>query len=244
MTTVFKIVFICFMVVLASACNKENLCDCIKSTGPIVKEKRSLENFYQLEVRKNVIVTLYQDTINYVEVEAGNHLIGLIRTDVKDGILKITNDNTCNWVRSYDIAVKVNVHLKKISHIEHYGSEELNCGNQLEADVLDIFDNNSADIHMNVRATKLLARQMIGGGDIYLSGSSRFCYTYGGSFGYIYAQEMVSDSVQVDHRGTGEIHVSPIFWLGVNIEDRGNVYYTGQPVIDVVIKGEGKLLYE
>ncbi|MEO8085409.1 MAG: head GIN domain-containing protein [Bacteroidota bacterium] len=232
------------LVLLFACCSKENGCDCVKSTGPIVTEKRSIGEFDRIEVRKNVIVTLVQDTINYVEVEAGSHLIDLVKTEVNNGILKITNDNTCNWVRSYDIEVKASVHLKKISRIDHFGSKEINCSNKLEVDVLDVYENNSADIHLNVAANRMLARQMIGGGDIYLTGSARFCYTYGGSFGYIYASDLISDSVQVDHRGTGEIHVNPASWLGVYIADRGNVYYKGSPEILSDIKGTGRLYHE
>lgn len=225
-------------------CKKDNMCDCIKSTGTVVSEKRSLGDFSSLEVRKNVIVTLYQDTINYVEVEAGSNLIDLVRTEVNDGILKITNDNTCNWVRSYDIEVHARVHLKNISLIEHYGSEEINCGNTLKGDFIDVYENNSADIHLNLDIVQVYARQMIGGGDIYLTGRCRFLYTFGGSFGYIYGKDMLSDSVLVDHRGTGDIHVSPITWMKVNIEDRGNVYYSGSPAVESYLNGTGKLYRE
>ncbi len=236
----------CFLagLLVLQGCEEENMCDCIKSTGSVVSEKRSLNDFSSLEVRKNVIVTLYQDTVNYVEVEAGSNLIGLVRTEVTDGILKITNDNTCNWVRSYDIKVHARVHLKNISLIEHYGSEEINCGNVLKGEFIDVYENNSADIHLNLDVVQVYARQMIGGGDIYLSGHSRFLYTFGGSFGYIYAKEMVSDSVLVDHRGTGDIHVSPTTWMKVNIDDRGNVYYSGSPVVVSYLNGTGELYRE
>jgi hypothetical protein len=234
---------VCFAAVI-SGCAKENMCDCVKSTGSIIKEIRTPGDFDKLEVRKNVVVTLYQDSVNYIELEAGSHLMDLIRTDVENGTLKITNDNTCNWVRSYDIEVHAAVHLKKLSRIEHYGSEEISCSNTLVTDVIDIFENNSADIHLQLDAKQVFARQMIGGGDIYLSGKAGFSYNYGGSFGYVYAQDLVSDSVQVDHRGTGEVHVHPVSWLGVYIADRGNVYYSGEPVVSSVITGTGKLYHE
>lgn len=230
--------------VLFAGCRKENMCDCMKSTGEDVKEIRTLNDFSKIEVRKNVFVTLFQDTINYAEVEAGSHLVDLIRTDVENGILKITNDNTCNWVRSYDREIHVNVHLKKLSQLDHYGSEEINCANTLITGFIDIFENNSADIHLMLDAHDVYARQMIGGGDIYLSGRSVFNYNFGGSFGYIHAEDLVSDSVQVDHRGTGDVHVRPVSWLGVYLADRGNVYYSGNPVVESVINGTGKLIHE
>ncbi len=230
--------------VFIASCEKENMCDCMKSTGPIVTERRSLDSFHRIEVRKNVIVTLYQDTVEYVEVEAGSHLIDLVETEVNNGVLLITNLNKCNWVRSYDIEIHARVHLKNIDYIDHYGSEEISSADTLHIDYLDIRQNNNADIHLLMNANQVLARQMVGGGDIYLSGNSQFCYTFGGSFGYIDARNLVSNEVQVDHRSTGEIHVHAVSSLHVYISGKGNVYYRGTPVISSEITGSGNLIPE
>jgi hypothetical protein len=238
------IFFICWFALILSGCEQENMCDCVKSTGSIVSEKRSIGDFEKLEVRKNVIVTLVQDTVNYVEVEAGDHLIGLIKTEVENGILKITNDNTCNWVRSYDIAVRARVHLKKLMEIDHYGSEEISCENTLVTDFIDVYEYNSADIRLSLDAGEVFVREMVGGGDIYLSGHAHSGYCFGSSFGYIYANSLLSDSIVIDQRGTGDIHVHPALWLKVNIEDRGSVYYSGNPVVEAYLNGSGKLYHE
>jgi hypothetical protein len=234
-----------FLLLIASSCKKENMCDCLKSTGNVVTEKRVLADFHAMEVRKNVIVTLVQDTLNYAEIEAGSQLIDLIETEVVDGILKISNNNICNWVRSYDVEVNVRVHLKSISSIEHFGSGEIRCANVLIIDQLDVRENNSADIKLNLRARRVFARLMNGGGDIYLDGQSDFCYAYSASFGYIYARNLTADSVQVDHRGSGDMHVHPVNWFSVYLADRGDVYYRGNPqYVGSVLDGIGRLIKE
>ena len=156
MRSFFLFSFLFCFIFLGPGCKKENLCDCVKSTGEIVTEKRSLADFDQVEVRKNVLVTLYQDTVNYIEVEAGSHLIDLVRSDVSGGVLKITNDNTCNWVRSYDIKIYASVHVKKLSRIEHYGSEEIHCATPLKTDYLEVNEDNSADIHLLLDAGQVV----------------------------------------------------------------------------------------
>ena len=77
------------------------MCDCLKSTGDIIKEQRFVKDFTTLVVHDNIFVTLTQDTENSLEVEAGENLLSLIKTDVDGGTLTITNDNSCNWVLSY-----------------------------------------------------------------------------------------------------------------------------------------------
>src|SRR5262245_51383068 len=126
---VFPSVTFFLVAIFFSGCEKENMCDCLKSTGKIITEKRPLAEFSQLEVRKNVSVTLYKDTVNYAEVEAGENLIALVRTEISDGILKITNDNVCNWVRSYKKEIHVNLHFKELSYVRHYGSKEISSNN-------------------------------------------------------------------------------------------------------------------
>jgi hypothetical protein len=171
-------------------------------------------------------------------------LIDLVETEVSNGVLSITNLNTCNWVRSYDIEINVHVHLKNLDYLDHYGSEEIKCADTLNINNIDIRENNSADIYLLMNAREVYARQMSGGGDIYLSGSSEFCYTFGGMFGYIYAQDLISNSVHVDNRSSGEIHVHALSQLGAYIGGEGNVYYRGFPVISSEIAGTGKLIHE
>jgi hypothetical protein len=95
-----------------------------------------------------------------------------------------------------------------------------------------------------MNAEQVYARQMTGAGDIYLSGRSEFCYTFGGTFGYIYAQDFISNSVHVDNRNSGDIHVHPLSSLGVYIGGSGNVYYSGSPAIVSEISGTGRLMQE
>src|SRR3954465_11217106 len=99
----FRISILVFLssLIFFSSCKKENRCDCIKRTGDIVTEIRSLKAFDRLQVEENVNVFLTQDSIQEVKVEAGEHLISLVETAIVDGTLTIRNKNKCNWARAY-----------------------------------------------------------------------------------------------------------------------------------------------
>ncbi len=55
------------------SCKKENRCDCIKRTGPIVKETRVLAEFTRVEAEDNLNVFITQDTVQEVVIEAGEN---------------------------------------------------------------------------------------------------------------------------------------------------------------------------
>src|ERR1035437_4176093 len=92
-----KISVALFLVALFSTCKKENLCDCIKRTGAIVTETRTINGFDSIVVQDNMNVFIIQDPNFEVKVEAGKNIVPLITTSVVNGTLTISNNNRCNW---------------------------------------------------------------------------------------------------------------------------------------------------
>ena len=82
------------IVLVQPACNPV---ECFKRTGNIVKEDMQVADFTTIMINDNVEVLLRNDSSNIVTVEAGSNLIQSIKTEVEGDILKITNENTCNW---------------------------------------------------------------------------------------------------------------------------------------------------
>src|SRR6187402_160202 len=64
---------------------------------------------YRTDLMCNADVIIHPDTVNRIRVTCGSNLIGKIETEITDGILRIRNNNHCNWVRSFDPYIKVEV---------------------------------------------------------------------------------------------------------------------------------------
>jgi hypothetical protein len=229
---------------LSISCNKENLCDCLKSTGAIITEHRLLSDFTQVNVNKNVSVTLYQDTVNYADVEAGENLISLVKTDISNGVLNITNENTCNWVRSYKKEINVMLHFKNLVYVRNYASKDITCAKTIISPFIDAETYGSGDIHLSIQGTTSYTGLFANAGDIYMEGSVVKSLVFSQSFGFVYEQNLQSDSCAVDQRGTGDLYVSAKDWLRASISKEGNVYYTGNPVISSSFYGSGKLIHQ
>jgi len=77
---------------LVAGCSKKKN-DCMKSTGKIVFEERTVGSFKTLEVYNNVNVIVTHGTTYAVTVEAGENLLEKITVDVKGDTLVIKNKN-------------------------------------------------------------------------------------------------------------------------------------------------------
>src|SRR6267378_7712006 len=88
---ILAILTVCFFF----TCKKENLCDCLKRTGDIVRQERKLthvRNFNFGTGKLNCFIT--RDSVCKIVVEAGSNLVNLVKTEVRNDTLFITNHNT------------------------------------------------------------------------------------------------------------------------------------------------------
>ena len=83
-------------VFLFLSCHNENKCDCLKSTGDIITEARSISGFNKISVEDNINLFITEDSAFSLTVEAGSNLMNFIKTDVTDSCLYLQNKNKCN----------------------------------------------------------------------------------------------------------------------------------------------------
>lgn len=238
--------FIPFIIVLLffASCKKENRCDCIKRTGPIIEDKRIVGEFHKIKAEDNVEVFIIQDSINEVVVKAGKNIAPLIKTTIEDGTLIIRNKNRCNWSRSYKKEISVYVKFKDLKWIINEGTSNITSLNTVLQDTLDIQTTNSGDLNLKIQSYRLLSH-IFGSGDIRLSGNT---YEHGcnvGGTAYMYAKELQTSYTYIDTHtiGPSEIYCSGM--LICAIRRKGNVYCYGNPTsVQKIIEGSGQLILE
>jgi hypothetical protein len=226
-----------------STCKKENLCDCFKGTGKDVTEERDIRGFNKLFVENKVDVHLTQGAEFKVSVVAGKHVIKLIKTELKDGVLKISDHNTCDFTRSYKRKVTVYVTMPYLRDLNNDGVGEIYMDNQFTCDTLHYYMSNSGDLHLNVNANQLYGA-MHGNGDVYLTGTVNQNVMFAGGQGYFYAFDAVSHNVVLTLKTSGrmEVNVNNDMKIDMNERSTGDVYYKGHPVkIFGAILGKGKV---
>lgn len=240
----FSPVFRMFLCILLLASCSDKDCDCLNGNGPVMTENRTSDNFNTLSVKGDVNVVLTPSDTAFLKVETGLHLMDNIKTEIKDSTLYIKNDTKCNWLRSYDIPVKVYIGIKNLQYILFKSNGTMTSSDTLRMPTLNInvWDGSgSINLKMNSKATFIAMN--IGAVDITLSGKSEQLYFYNASYGPIYANNLNTNYCYLTNRGFNDCYVHCNGELDVRVESIGNVYYSGNPQpVKYERTGKGKLI--
>ncbi len=223
-----NISFLFFVLLFFNACKKENLCDCFKRTGKIVQEERMITGFSQLLIMDNINAYIVEDSIFNVIVEAGENIVPLIKTEIDGTTLVCTNDNRCNWTRSYDKPMNVYIHMPKIERIESNGTGNIKSLNTITTPFFYIQTKNSGDVEITLNS-KELRTAMHGSSDLTLHGTVNNHECDIGGTGYLRAVDLISGYTFVHTYTIGLCYVYAKDILICNIDQKGDVFCYGAP---------------
>ena len=223
--------------VLLWGCQKENVWDCVKSTGPVQTEIRPLAPFRTLRIFDNVAVTVVEDSIHFAEVTAGENLHKKLITEVRNGELTVRNINKCNWVRSYKNPLQIRLHVAKLKDVFHDGDVLLKSENRFPADTLFLHVTGAGDTELELE-TETVWLDMYELGDVRLSGNNRSLTAFVLSNGSLKAEGLLNEEafVKITDQGQAFLQVSKL--LTAEINGLGNVYFTG-PTPQIRTSGNG-----
>jgi hypothetical protein len=229
------------LIVFLHSCKKENSCDCFKSTGSIVTEKREITGFDRIIAEDNINVFIIQDTVFEVKVEAGNNLISNIQTELLGSTLILRNKNTCNWVRSYDQPFNVYLRMPVIKYVTSDGTGDIKSLNVITTDTFDVETRAAGNISLIVNNSKI-SSHIYGSGDLTLNGITHEHSCSIGGLAYLYCMGLQTSYTYVHSYTTGICYVSATDFLTCQIDNVGDVYcYRNPPTIQKKINGDGQL---
>ena len=241
-STALLILLAAFGLISALSCNKESRWDCIKLNGKRATELRALPAFTKIYINDNIDVYITQGNTQEVKIEAGDNLIPLIKTVVDSGVLNLSNDNHCNWARSYKKGI-INIYITMpvLRYIWHFGSGLLKSTDTIYCDTLDIWAHQTGDAEMTVNANLVYAN-MHTTADLTLHGKSGLLGCYHTGEGYLHCEDFDVDYYWTHAKTSGNEYLHVNTGLSARIDWEGNIYYTGNAVTEVTGEGKGKLI--
>jgi len=227
-----------------NSCKKENMGDCLKSTGDITTEERVAGQFHRILLEDDINLIITQDTFCKIEIEAGENLIPLVNTVIEGDTLTITNGNTCNWVRSYKNEINVFVTVKDLRILTYSGSGNITSTNTIKTNNFLVEQKSgSGNIDISIDTDTSDMQYHTGAGDITLSGKSEMSFLYNSSNGFLYCSDLQTTKTFVSNSGTGDIYLNVDSSLIAFIHFVGSIFYKGNPSeIEEVNDGTGKLI--
>jgi len=227
------------------SCKKENMCDCVKSSGPRNVIYHDVKGFTFLEVKDKMNVYLTQGPEFEVRVEAGRNLQPLIKAELDGKTLRVFNTNRCNWVRGYKQEIDVYITAPYFEHIMHRGVGPIKSLNTITQDLLTCKTANSGEIRLDLNTDMILCSAH-GNGDIYLTGRVHSLHNDYTGTNYLYAADLKVDSYIYLHSvSIGHAYVNAPLngQMDILMEKDGNIYYKGNPSrINLTKNGKGNLI--
>lgn len=238
------------MILLLAACDKAG--DCVKSTGEMTSKSYSGLTFHKILVNKGIGLVISQGPDSNVEVRTGVNLIDDISVTAVDGLLTLTDNTTCNWVRDYgqtivyitapdltDIISKTevditsqgtlsfpNLHVTSLDEIDGFGGAGT-CDFRLAVDNASLYvETNNVSRFFISGHTETLTLGFYEGDGIF------------------HGEDLAADVAHVYHRGVNDITVHPINALDGDLFSLGNLYSVGRPPqVNVVQHYRGQLFF-
>lgn len=234
------------VIALLWGCTKQQMDDCITSSGPDAVIERSIDDFTSLETTDKFKVVLFQDsTAADIIITGPRNLLGQITTKVEEGKLSLKNSNTCNFVRSFSREVEIRVNAPSLRKLIVNSASTVETAKQLELDELNILHQALSDIKLDVDVEGDLYVQSFNSSTTILSGQAGALKGSIEDVSDLDARDLLADEVLIDTHTPLDIYVNGKDILFIKIFNQGNVYYVSEPLIykDLNVKsGSGDLI--
>lgn len=240
-------ILIVFLLVL-SGCRKDQWNDCFQGTGKDVTETRLLGSFSKINIGEKFDITLVQDTSQpeQVKITAGEHIIKQLVTEVKNNTLTIKNRNTCNFVRSYDRKIAIEIRIKYLDDIELFSVSNITAPDTLHFELRTVKVKNLGLGNVNLKINAgILDVQSINSGNIFLEGFVNILSCSIEEVSVLDARKLLCDDIYLDSHTPLDCFLNPKNKLSVKIFNKGNILYLTEPSILKEIteqRGGGQLL--
>lgn len=246
------IVLTVILVSLFVSCDSENASDCFQSTGEITRQEVSVSEFSSIAVFENVALVIKQGNTQKVEIETGENLRNEVAAVVEDEQLLLTDTNDCNYVRDYGTTV-VYVTTPNLTSIRSSTGFPIQSDGVLAFESLSLLSESFTDpeaettdgeFNLELDVTSL---SMTSNGISYfkLKGSAEsFNISIAAGDSRVEAEELITQRVIFNHRGSNDILVNPQESLTGVLRGTGDLQSFNRPAtVDVEELYNGRLIF-
>jgi putative autotransporter adhesin-like protein len=184
--------------------------------GPRVTQTRDVDAFTRIDNDSSVDIRLHVGEPQRVRVRAGENVIGDVRTEVRDGTLRVRFDHS--GLGGDDVVVEASV--PELAGVAVSGSGDVDADG-IRGDAFEVRNDGSADIALT-GSTGRLALDLDGSGDANVAG-------------------LVARAARVSVTGSGDASVRADDRLDVELDGSGDLEYRGNPRVTKTDDGSGDI---
>lgn len=247
------LIFPFLSLLLLTGCNTEDAPDCFQTAGRIVEKEIPVEPFDELIVYKNINLFIEQGEEHKVIVETGENLMSEISAEVVDGRLILRNDNSCNFVRDYNIT-DIHVTVPDLTWLQNAGNRLIKSEGELhfpniwlrslnQERAKGVYTVGDFDLYLVSDYVRVTGDDF---SNFFLQGETDYLNLFmANGDGRVEARDLVAGTVEIQHRGTNKLIVNPQEMLKGEIRSTGDVISVNRPpVVEVEVFYSGKLIFK
>jgi len=228
------------------SCGTDRNDDCITTMGNVSNELRSVDEFSKLYVEDRIKVVLIQDSskAGTLELTGPENLLAQVTSEIQDGELRLRNRNTCNFVRSFDYELKVNVFINTLDRLTVESIAEVSCIDTILVNRLEIYHFALSDIDLKLSGEEVYV-QSRNSAETRLSGDIRVLKGSIEEISNLLALDLQCEEVLLDSHTKLNCELNASKGLYIKIFNSGDVLYKSEPTdykIVEVSTGTGRLL--
>ncbi len=211
--------------------------NCIEGTGEMVSDKRPIDGAEGVELNLDADVSIVKGDVEVINIVAQQNILEKIKTDVDDGIVKISSEGCFD---SHE-PIKILVTVPDIKKLELNGSGRIWVPDTFAVDEVELVMNGSGTIDAKLIAANIESK-VRGSGRIVLAGSANVQSAVIAGSGDILGEKLPCNEAEVKIAGSGNASVYAIKTLEIKIAGSGTVKYKGKPELKSNVTGSGKVV--
>jgi len=235
------------------SCGPDSNLDCFQQSGTIVQTEFNVRPFRKIIAFERVQLIVSYGETQKVMVETGANLLNEIQVKVEDSILKISDGNSCNFVRDIP-STRVFVTSPNINEIRNGSSFAVKSSGTLtyprlvlisiDESVEGLFHNDGGfDMDLDIGSLRVdvngVSKTVLRGKSVYTS------FIISDSDSRIEAENLIVENLYIFHRGTNNMIVNPIQSIRGEIRSLGDVISINTPPrVEVEELYTGRLIFE
>lgn len=246
-------IFLISASLLFTSCNSENVPDCFKNEGDLIREEVTVPGFDRITVFEGIELILSSGTEQRVEIETGEFLRKEVSAKVEDGRLILRDGNGCNLFRDYNVT-KIYVTTPDLAEIRSSTGFPIRSDGPLPFTditlISESFNNpetettdGSFDLELDSQSVRVVVN---GIAYFKLSGATQnLNIQIAAGDSRIEAENLTAQNIVIDHRGSNDILINPQQSLQGVIRGTGDVLsFNRPPIVDVEVIFRGQLIFE
>ncbi len=189
----------------------------LAGSGVRKTEKRDLKSFNAIDTTGSYEINVTCQKPASFEIEADDNILPLIKTEVRDGVLFVSNDQPYHSSKS----VMLRINLPDLNAVSTHGAGQIK-----------IVDANSNDLKID----------STGAASVNASGKVKTVTISTTGAGEVDTSKLQAEKAKVQATGAANVDVFASDQLDVNVAGAGNVTYSGNPkTVNKSVSGIGSV---